>query len=198
MEDSSRTTEDLRILAWMHAGERSPELLGRLHSGGFPDGMVLGDAPSRQAMKDALIQLQSDTPSDATATQERLAADYADIYLTHTLRASPYESVWRDEDHLMMQAPTFAVREFYSRHDMAVPNWRAMPDDHLAHELAFVATLLSRGERQAAQQFLDEHLLTWLPHFAARVSACATSPFYVALARLTLSCATQLRASLEA
>ena len=102
--------ENLRALAWLHAGERSPEVLAALHASGFPDTLTLvaAEAPAAQAMSAALSALaeqrrarQDDMTLPASSVDE-LAADYAAIYLTHALRASPQESVWRDDDHLML------------------------------------------------------------------------------------------------
>ena len=158
--------EDLRALAWLHAEERPPEVLAALYASGFPATLtvVSADAAEAQAMDAALRALASsrceeDAPDALPASStDELAADYAAIYLTHALRASPHESVWRDDDHLMLQGPTFAVRDFYRRHGVQVPDWRARADDHLVHELEFVALLLERGderEGQPAQQHSD-------------------------------------------
>ena len=57
---------------------------------------------------------------DRAALQDDLDADFAGIYLTHALRASPCESVWLDEENLMMQGPSFAVRDCYRRHGLSV------------------------------------------------------------------------------
>ena len=187
--------EDLRALAWLHAGERSPDVLAALYAGGFPDTLSLVDAqaPTAQAMAAALRALAgdaSDAQDDAAlpaSSADELAADYAAIYLTHALRASPHESVWRDDDHLMLQGPTFAVREFYRRHGVQVPDWRARADDHISHELDFTALLLERGQQREAARFLQTHLLAWLPDFARRVAQRAATPFYAALASLTLA-----------
>ena len=187
--------EDLRALAWLHAGERSPEVLTALHASGFPDTLTLvaAEAPAAQAMSAALSALaeqrrarQDDMALPASSVDD-LAADYAAIYLTHALRASPHESVWRDDDHLMLQGPTFAVRAFYRRHGVQVPDWRARADDHISHELDFVALLLERGNEREAARFLKTHLLAWLPDFARRVAQRAATPFYAALAALTLA-----------
>jgi TorA maturation chaperone TorD len=140
-------------------------------------------------MAAALAALADTTAKEAAARcTDDLAADYAGIYLTHAMRAAPYESVWRDEDQLMMQAPTFAVREFYTRHGVVVQNWRHQPDDHLSHELRFVALLLERGERREAARFLRTHLLVWLPMFTEKVAQRAETRFYADLATLTLAC----------
>lgn len=87
----------------------------------------------------------------------------------------------------MLQGPTFAVRAFYRRHGVQVPDWRARADDHISHELDFVALLLERGNEREAARFLKTHLLAWLPDFARRVAQRAATPFYAALAALTLA-----------
>lgn len=207
------TAEDLRTLAWLHVQEHGASVLADLLHHGFPAGLSIlsADHPEVEALRAVMQALASterpghraegaggagatddnrsqDSASDLYSSDDDLAADFVAIYLTHGLRAAPYESVWRDEDHLMMQAPTFAVREFYQRHGVQVQDWRHRPDDHLSHELNFVAFLLERGQARDAARFLAEHLMTWLPDFAERVGQRAQTPFYAALALLTLAC----------
>ncbi|WP_374243504.1 molecular chaperone [Zoogloea sp.] len=180
--------EDLAALAWLHEAERDVETLNRLHAAGFPEGLSLADpaAPPRVAMGEALQVIGRVPGHDRPSLEDDLAADYAGIYLTHALRASPCESVWLDDEKLMMQGPSFAVRDRYRAHGLMAANWRRMADDHVSNELAFLAYLLSRGEEQEACRFIEEHLLLWLPAFAERVTARASTRFYAALAALTL------------
>ncbi|MCL2874905.1 MAG: molecular chaperone TorD family protein [Betaproteobacteria bacterium] len=192
-DSSSLAAEDLRTLAWLHVAERSPRVLSELHTSGFPASLMLvpQDDPWLCCMDRALATLAGTPCDDESAelpasSEDDLAADFAAIYLTHALRASPYESVWRDEDHLMLQEPTFAVRAFYRRHGLQATDWRLRADDHLATELEFVSLLLERGELKEAAHFLNSHLMTWLPSFASRVAQRAATPFYAALAGLTL------------
>ncbi len=182
--------EDLRALAWLHEMERAPAILVELHRSGFPQTLSLlsSEHEAVTGMAATLTAIRNTTQDDYARCTDDLAADYAGIYLTHAMRAAPYESVWRDEDQLMMQAPTFVVREFYTRHGMMVKNWRHQPDDHLSHELRFVALLLERGERREASRFLRTHLLVWLPLFTEKVEQRAETRFYADLATLTLAC----------
>ena len=182
--------EDLRALAWLHEIERKPAMLTDLYHCGFPQtlSLLLPDNVAVTQMASALSALAETAKEDEHRCADDLAADYAGIYLTHAMRAAPYESVWRDEDQLMMQGPTFAVREFYQRHGMVVHNWRHMPDDHISHQLNFVAVLIERGELKEAARFLKTHLLTWLPLFTQRVEERSKTSFYAALATLTLAC----------
>lgn len=182
--------EDLRALAWLHETERTLQVLVELHRSGFPKTLsLLPEGCASVVQMSTCLSALAEIPSDEVARcNDDLAAEYAAIYLTHAFRAAPYESVWRDEDQLMMQAPTFAVREFYARHGVAVEDWRHQADDHLSHELQFAALLLERGERREVARFLRTHLLTWLPLFTQTVEKRAQTHFYAGLATLTLDC----------
>jgi TorA maturation chaperone TorD len=112
------------------------------------------------------------------------------VYLTHGLRASPCESVWLDEDGLVMQAAMFELRDWYARHGLAVQDWRLRSDDHLVHQLQFAVHLLAPEEGEGADlaevaHFLDDHLLLWIDRFAERVAARCQTRFYAGLALLT-------------
>lgn len=180
-----RSAEDLRLLAWLHASEHPADTLCQLHQGGFPNGLDLPPSPAAERLHALLAALAALPPAERLQQQEELAADYAAIYLNHTLRASPHQSVWLDEDNLMLQAPTFAVRAYYRRYGIRA-DWRKMADDHLSNELTFVALMLEQHHPEAALGFLRQHLLAWLPAFAERVSQRAATAFYAALAELTL------------
>lgn len=181
--------QDLQLLAWLHIEEREPALLQEMAARGFPEGLLIGSCAQTAAMRGALAALTPEHGDD-------LAADFAAIYLTHAYRASPCESVWRDEDHLAWQGPTFAVRAWYQRYGLSVKDWRALPDDHLAHQLAFVAFLLEQGQTGAAARFLDAHLLTFLPQFCERVAQRAGTAFYRGLAGMTQAIVAALRCQL--
>jgi TorA maturation chaperone TorD len=189
---------DLGTLAVLHNAELDDAILGQLKLAGFPEGIGLrltGDA-GREAMvflSQAMDQLSSPLSCDDL---NDLAADYAAIYLTYGLHASPCESVWLDQENLGMQAPMFQVREFYRHFDLTAANWRMRPDDHLVIELHFLSCLMGDEHPQAlpeAARFLDEHLLRWLPRFADRVSARCATPFYAGTARLTAAYCHELR-----
>jgi TorA maturation chaperone TorD len=146
-------------------------------------------------MLDMLAVAVEELTEDALSIDE-LAADFAAIYLTHGYAAAPCESVWLDEDGLVMQRPMFEVRECYTRLGLSAPDWRMRPDDHLVHQLQFLTALLEHNSEPAlaeAARFLDEHTLRWLPDFGRRVAARAATPFYVGLAMLTATYLDELR-----
>jgi len=197
---------DLITLASLHHAEVDDVLLIDLDVQGFPDtlGLKLTQPTSMEAssiMRQALEALSA--PLHAEQLDE-LAADYAAIYLNHDYNASPYESVWLDEENLVMQAPMFQVREFYRRHGLGVADWRNRADDHLVIELLFIARLLQSALMQHDQanalgdaaRFMDEHLLRWLPRFGERVAKRCVTPFYAAAGWLTSAYCEELRDTL--
>ena len=134
------------------------------------------------------------------ATLDQLAAEYADVYLTHSYRLSPAGSVWLTEEMLDRQEPMFAVREWYEHYGIEVPNWRLRSDDHIVHELQFVEHLLGLGTETAARdaaRFMDKHVLVWVPKFCTLMAERCQQPFLIVGAQLTAAYLETLRDLLE-
>lgn len=193
---------DLRVLSVLHDRELDGDRILALWQDGYEDflGLRLVGEAGRRAL--ALFRAGlTDIPAALdSATLDALAADFADIYLTHGLRASPCESVWLDEDGLIMQGPMFDLRAWYGRHGLVVADWRRRSDDHLVHQLMFLAHLLApeveetRGADLAeVARFLDEHLLLWIDRFADRVANRCQTRLYAGLALLTAAYLEELR-----
>lgn len=202
-EFRAAAAQDLLDLAALHDREVDAAALDRLRAAAGEGGLLrlrLVNEDSRAALSlfdEALRGLPAEIGGPLL---DDLAADYADIYLTYGLRAAPNESVWLDEDNLAMQAPMFEVRELYQRHGLQVPDWRRRADDHLVHELQFLAHLLDPANGDTlgeAAAFLDEHLLLWLPDFSARVAQRCATPFYAGVAAVTAAYLDELRELLE-
>lgn len=106
--------------------------------------------------------------------------------------APPWESVYRSTERLLFEESTFEVRAAYARFDLRAPNPNREPDDHIALELEFCATLLSRAVEALASgdaanaaelvaahdAFCTEHLLVFGPEFFGVVEAAAGTLFY--------------------
>ena len=197
-ELASALAEDAETLALLQDRELSAEVLLGLRQIGFPANLALlpeGDAcKAHELMAAALAALPAELDA---ALMDELATDFAAIYLNGSLGASPSESVWVSDDHLICQDAMFALRDLYAARGLAAPDWRSRPDDHLVFQLQFLAHSLRRGEDMEALAqfvgFLDEHLLRWLPDFARRVASRCDTAFYAALTLLTAAWVDQLR-----
>lgn len=197
-----RLTDGLEILLRFHDREVDGAFMGELHAHAVP--AQLADLfVSRQAreaaaaLRDALDEIG---PDPAPERLSALAAEYADIYLTHGYRAAPTGSVWLTDDHIERQLPMFEVREWYAHYDISVPDWRKRSDDHVVHELQFVIFLLRAATASTlldAGRFLDRHVLPWLPAFAVKAAGFTSEPAYGAMLALTAAGLEELRDLLE-
>lgn len=196
--------EDLLTLALLHDRELERDLIHVLWRDCYEDflGLRLRGERATAALvlfREGLTEIPTEL---CQASLDRLAADYADIYLTYGLRASPCESVWLDEDNLVLQEPMFRVRDWYRRYGLAVTDWRKRSDDHLVYQLRFLAQLLDGEDGPAALEevarFMDEHLLRWIDGFAERVAARCATRLYAGLALLTAAYLDELRDLLAA
>ncbi len=193
----------LGLIVRLHEREADAELLTGLREADLPAlfEALLTDSDGRAVVRGfaETLALLPETPD--AALLDDLAADYADIYLTHGYRVAPTGSVWMTEDHLERQLPMFEVREWYDHYGVTVPDWRLRSDDHIVHELQFVQHLLSLGTPAAAldaARFLDRHVLPWVPDFCARVAQQTRLPFHAMTNLLTRATVEALRDMLEA
>jgi|APIni6443716594_1056825.scaffolds.fasta_scaffold02248_3 TorA maturation chaperone TorD len=191
--------EDAESLAALHDRELTVDLIAALHEARFPACLGLLPATSEanaawQMMADALADLP---PAPDNALLDDLAAEYAAIYLTGALGASPCESVWTDDDHLVCQVAMFQLRDLYAASGLATPDWRLRPDDHLVLQLLYIAhvarTATTADRWRALANMLDEHPLRWIADFAGRVATRSSTHFYAALAVLTATWLETLR-----
>ncbi len=191
--------DDLDMLAALHDREPDVEFIAMLRQFRFPEGLGLLLESERGRQSARLLAEALETMPDRPGSEllDELAADYTSIYLTHAIQASPEESVWIDEEHLICQESMFQVRECYRRHGLVAPDWRRRPDDHLVLELQFIGQLFQRGYDEVrlaeAAQFLDEHLLRWLGRFATRVAHRCATPYFAGCALLTEAYCEELR-----
>lgn len=115
--------------------------------------------------------------------------------------APPWESVYVCGEDLIFQPSTLEVRAAYRAAGYDASGYPHEADDHVAHELGFMATMgeravraLAEGDAAAAREalgrqraFVSTHLSAWLRPFAERLERGAprgTGAFYPALAYL--------------
>lgn len=185
--------DDLDLLADLHDREPSGVIVQALQENPLQDGLslVLASGKGRAALAGFAEAVSAvPVPVDARALDE-LAAGYADVYLRHSYRSAPTESVWLTEDGLEQQAPMFHIRDQYRRHNLKVADWANRPDDHFVLQLRFVAHLIGKAEKPAdlaePVRFLDEHLLLWIGRFAGRLAEVQAPAWYACLAGVTAS-----------
>ena len=183
---------DLELLALLHDREISKEQTDILADYRFSEGLglQLNHEKASLVIKSLDECLEQLITADGSGLLDELACDYAAIYLNHTYRASPLESVWIDDENLVCQDAMFDVRETYKKYGMSAENWRIRSDDHLVCQMQFFSTVMRNSEPDMTvlrdlADFYDEHLFRWLNRFSQRVSERCRLSFYASLGELT-------------
>jgi TorA maturation chaperone TorD len=198
-EVAAALAEDAATLALLHDRELTPAVMAELKRIRFPEN--LGLSPTGEASLGSFEMMRMAVASlpeipDAGILDE-LAADFAGIYLTGAYGASPSESFWLSDDHLVCQEAMFDLRALYAERGLAAPDWRTRPDDHLVFQLQFLArrldAVVTADDWHSLAGFLDFHLLRWLPDFAGRIADRSETMFYAALAVLSDAWLQQVR-----
>lgn len=175
--------DDLHSLALLHDREPSRGLLTALKEVSFPENLSLhltssGAVAAREFFMDFFARIDGGIDQHLL---DILYVDFADIYLSFNFGVAPAELPWTAEGDLQRQESLFAVRQFYRQRDLKVPDWARRSDDHIVHQLQFLAYLMEIGDDEAiaeAVAFLDNHPLKWVGHFAqVVVKKCRTSYF---------------------
>ena len=117
-----------------------------------------------------------------------LGYEYADIFLNAGQNpALPYESVHATGEPVVMQKSVFDVRAAYRKAGVHKSEDYKDLDDYIAVELEFVRHLLEKGDSEAAADFLNKHLMNWIPAFHSALYVGTVLDFYKGLSLFTLS-----------
>ena len=131
---------------------------------------------------------------------EELAVEYAALFLGPGEHVSPYQSVYAEGGKgTLWGEQTVAVRRYIEAAGFEYSGTHAGIPDHLSVELEFMSELArreaeawARGEPAAAancleyqQEFMAQHLGSWVFRFCERVVETAGLPFYRDVATLT-------------
>lgn len=106
---------------------------------------------------------------EQSSNDDRAAAyyDFAKLFIgPDQLRVPPYESVYVNQDRLIMTESTLKVRNFYEMCGVEISAKGKFPEDHMAFEMEFLAylyhqTLQERIEKARIGQFMQAHLSKW-------------------------------------
>ena len=162
------------------------------------------------SLTEALDVMRAALAGADDAALEQLAVTFDRVFFgigpLTARHAFPYESVYTSDRGIMMQDAYAQVVRAYRDQHLAKDASFTEPEDHVAVELAFMATLADRAatflgagtaEGDAAADetvrqslaFAQGHLLNWVDRFCVDLRTAAAvdgeNGFYVALARFT-------------
>jgi TorA maturation chaperone TorD len=201
--DENRTTAKHRsniygMLALVYRQEMTSDLLKHVK-----DPQFLGALKDLETEETEGIETYFQKPESELL--EDLTVEYTRLFLGPGSHISPYESVHHQREDgqwgKLWGASTAEVKKLIESTGLTYSeDFKGLPD-HIAVELEFMQQLTLREElawmdadvdaavscRQAEKNFIEEHLIRWIPDFCEKVIQQAELPFYRALAALTHS-----------
>lgn len=125
---------------------------------------------------------------------EELVDEYTRLFIGPHIPVQPYESWWVDGK--LMGKSLLKVKRYYRKAGIVKAQGYAEPEDHIAFELKFMHYLCEEelsaisSEKlveclNMQKEFLNEHLLRWVPDFCDALYECELSDFYKGIAKLT-------------
>jgi TorA maturation chaperone TorD len=193
-----------KVLHVLLGNEPTPEALQMLTSAETKEILALfsqGSEEYRVALK-KLQDAANNRPREENAFIDSLSVDYTRLFIgPGMVEVSPWESVYRNTDRALFQASTLEVRKAYVKQDLIPSGYPNVADDHIGIELDFMAKLAERVVESnargnmpavrealaASKEFLDEHLLEWVPKFVDTFNDTPHGSFYGKVAELLLS-----------
>ena len=181
-----------RFLQRFYYKEVTLEFLNQLRGMTFPQNCGQKELQEGYDLMEKFITMAGDGMVD------ELAADYAKVFLAageyQGKGAFPYESVYTSKQGLVMQEAWEQVKAVYAAHHLGLAEVPSdMMEDHIAIELQYMAQLCARtidnaegGLLQDQVDFLNMHLLNWVPSMCADMEKYARTDFYKAVAKMTL------------
>lgn len=183
---------------------------------------LAAEVPSTGTELDAFAASLS--AADLDAVRCELAADHSSCLLGMSAHpVSPFESVHTSDKQLMMQDSRDEVVHAYAQSGFAKAGEYHVPEDHVSLELDFMAGLGMRAANAVAEvlggslddadaaariadaerdtnaqlDFLEKHLLVWVPGFCDELEKRAATPLYRGAAQMLRAFLDQERAYLE-
>jgi len=157
------------------------------------------DEQLREGLKVLSRYLESLKNQDLKQAELELAVEYANLFLGVKGLPPPSESAYKSG--LLIERATEEVLQAYWRTGVRVKVKEEFrePADHIAVELHFAAHLcrkaaenLEKGRKNEAERylearrdFLDKHLLSWVPSLTRNIWKTAETDFYKGLALIT-------------
>lgn len=185
------------LLSRLYLKELDQQLLEEMHEMLFP--MATGDDDVDTGYRLIATYLSNLWAESLT----ELAVDYVRCFLGSGVdsfaAAYPYESVYTSEKRLLMQDARNEVLAIYRSFGIERADSWNEGEDHLALELEFmrvlgertIAALRQDDEAQAAHllvaqhNFMQQHLISWVPMMTADLKRFAKTQMYRGLAYLT-------------
>jgi TorA maturation chaperone TorD len=141
----------------------------------------------KEPSEETLLQIREIFRMKFDETPNEIREDFASIFLRPDLHLSPHESLHNyplGETPRLWGLATEEVQAFYRSTGLMLDEEADLIPDHLGVELLFMSYLIENDLTDHQKEFMEEHLLPWIPEYCDEVRKHAGTTFYRELAIL--------------
>lgn len=119
------------------------------------------------------------------AGREELSCEFQRLFVgPETKAVPPWGSVYTDHDRILFGETALDLHDWMSKNTIRATVDDHMPDDHVGRMLALLAWI-AQQRPSLLEEYLQDHFLTWIPHFLSVLDDRTRSDFYHGLSVLT-------------
>lgn len=164
---------------------------------------ILKQLPVKSSNSDFIkaAGLLRDSADKTDGKYENMRNDYMHLFSGAGVEqpaAPPFASVYLDPEKLIAGQNTLDIRNIYKKYNWEPKAGKTIPDDHLGNEILFLTYLLelyikNKDKELHAKlsseihEYIERHLLTWIPQWSNDVQKHATTLGYKGIAMLVLA-----------
>lgn len=130
--------------------------------------------------EESLDAIRQDFSLDSRETLDEITKDFYGLFPYPHGRLQPRESLC-----VPLTGTGYAdVRDAYKGAGLAIDESYEVAPDHLSLELLFMSHLIMNSETEMEQNFLEQHLLNWVPYYCDEVIKQSKTLFYREIAEI--------------
>ncbi len=143
---------------------------------------VLADLFFRPPGHDFLVTVREDLELESREADFEIVQDFNDLFLYPDGRLLPLESSFVRGSNMITVND---VTRFYAEAGLTIDDEFQFMPDHISLEFLFMSYLIETGNSDIQEDFLDEHILNWVPAFCEEAARHANTKFYREITELT-------------
>jgi TorA maturation chaperone TorD len=135
---------------------------------------ILADIFSKPPDDDFLDVVKEDFELESKETGSEIRRDFDTLFVYPDGIIPPLESRYISPKNV----PIGSVSEFYEKADLTMNEEFEYIPDHISLEFLFMSYLIETNELDLQENFLEEHIMNWVPHYCDEVIKKSGTVFY--------------------
>ncbi len=142
---------------------------------------ILADIFSEPPDNDFFEAIKEDFELESREAGDEIRRDFDSLFVSPGGKLPPLESL----HDIREKTPTSPVSEFYEKAGLTIDEEFEYIPDHISLEFLFMSYLIETKRLDLQENFLEGHIMNWVPYYCDEVIKQAGTVFYKEIAGIT-------------